>query len=122
MHIPPETSNRRTSRDSGRRVKHVSRSCQECRRRKVKCNGVTPKCSGCIDRRVACDYSGEPDRRHTRRLMQALKTSNERQEARIQQLLNYLENLGAPIPPAPESSPEPETRGVAEAVQRRGDA
>ncbi|KAF3391279.1 hypothetical protein F1880_007889 [Penicillium rolfsii] len=43
--------------------KYTSRACEECRRRRAKCDGVRPTCSRCLDRGVRCQYSTAEDGR-----------------------------------------------------------
>ncbi|KZV83391.1 hypothetical protein EXIGLDRAFT_735985 [Exidia glandulosa HHB12029] len=78
---------------AGRRVKHVSRSCKECRRRKTKCNGDPLGCNGCRDRGVPCDYTGLADKRHTRVVMKDLQDDIKRQAVIIESLRKELDRL-----------------------------
>ncbi|CEJ57830.1 hypothetical protein PMG11_06509 [Penicillium brasilianum] len=43
--------------------KYTSRACEECRRRRAKCDGVRPTCTRCLDRGVRCQYSTAEDGR-----------------------------------------------------------
>ncbi|KAJ5732358.1 hypothetical protein N7493_003839 [Penicillium malachiteum] len=43
--------------------KYTSRACEECRRRRAKCDGTRPSCSRCLDRGVRCQYSTAEDGR-----------------------------------------------------------
>ncbi|KAJ5765847.1 hypothetical protein N7520_005406 [Penicillium odoratum] len=43
--------------------KYTSRACEECRRRRSKCDGVRPSCSRCLDRGGRCQYSTAEDGR-----------------------------------------------------------
>ncbi|SCO81443.1 related to nitrate assimilation regulatory protein nirA [Fusarium oxysporum] len=38
----------------------TSVACETCRRRKIKCNGLRPKCLACTNRRAECVYMTEP--------------------------------------------------------------
>lgn len=38
----------------------IANACQACRGRKVKCDGVRPECSRCLERRKECVYKDEP--------------------------------------------------------------
>ncbi|KAJ5404470.1 hypothetical protein N7509_004341 [Penicillium cosmopolitanum] len=43
--------------------KYTSRACEECRRRRAKCDGNRPSCSRCLDRGIRCQYSTAEDGR-----------------------------------------------------------
>ncbi|GAA6059217.1 hypothetical protein JCM10212_006610 [Sporobolomyces blumeae] len=45
--------------------KHASRACVQCRRRKAKCDGVSPSCSTCVLYRDECTWAHEQDHRRT---------------------------------------------------------
>lgn len=38
----------------------IANACQACRARKVKCDGIRPECSRCLERRKECVYKDEP--------------------------------------------------------------
>ncbi|KAJ5085126.1 hypothetical protein N7532_009897 [Penicillium argentinense] len=57
---PAEDPNARRKRP-GR--KYTSRACEECRRRRAKCDGNRPSCSRCLDRGLRCQYSTAEDGR-----------------------------------------------------------
>ncbi|OWZ44649.1 hypothetical protein C356_03258 [Cryptococcus neoformans c45] len=59
-----ESSSRSALPPSKRRVRHASRACDECRRRKIRCDGIVPQCTICKNRDSACEYKDE-DRRKT---------------------------------------------------------
>ncbi|KAL5382878.1 hypothetical protein PMIN03_012016 [Paraphaeosphaeria minitans] len=63
------------------RQARVSRACMSCRARKIKCNGVQPKCQNCTDNQPACIYAATRKDR--------LKTATEHN----QDLLNLLLEL-----------------------------
>ncbi|GAA5948610.1 hypothetical protein JCM21900_005189 [Sporobolomyces salmonicolor] len=50
---------------SSRRGKHTSRACQNCRRRKSKCDGKQPQCSTCSLYRDDCTWGTDQDGRRT---------------------------------------------------------
>ncbi|KAL1874422.1 hypothetical protein VTK73DRAFT_299 [Phialemonium thermophilum] len=52
-------------RATGVRGRYASRACQECRRRRVKCDAKRPSCSRCVGRRLSCIYSTDDDNRGT---------------------------------------------------------
>ncbi|KAL4793685.1 C6 transcription factor [Aspergillus venezuelensis] len=41
----------------------IAVACEECRGRKVRCDGVQPACGQCITRGEQCIYNGEPEKR-----------------------------------------------------------
>ncbi|KAJ3548888.1 hypothetical protein NM208_g790 [Fusarium decemcellulare] len=45
------------------RSKYTLRACQECRRRRAKCDGHKPSCSRCLDRGLDCVFSTNIDHR-----------------------------------------------------------
>ncbi|PYH28104.1 Zn(II)2Cys6 transcription factor [Aspergillus neoniger CBS 115656] len=45
------------------RGKYTTKACEECRRRRAKCDGVKPSCSRCLQWNVSCQYSGTEDGR-----------------------------------------------------------
>nr|XP_001395295.2 Zn(II)2Cys6 transcription factor [Aspergillus niger CBS 513.88] len=54
----------RDGRSRGKsRGKYTTKACEECRRRRAKCDGVKPSCSRCIQWNVSCQYSGTEDGR-----------------------------------------------------------
>ncbi|CAL5867167.1 uncharacterized protein PFLUO_LOCUS1379 [Penicillium psychrofluorescens] len=58
--LPTEDPSARRKR-TGR--KYTSRACEECRRRRAKCDGTRPSCTRCLDRGVRCQYSTAEDGR-----------------------------------------------------------
>lgn len=46
-----------------RTVKHVSRACIGCQKRKTKCDGVRPQCANCALYKQECTFSQEIDKR-----------------------------------------------------------
>ncbi|KAE8418035.1 hypothetical protein BDV36DRAFT_295617 [Aspergillus pseudocaelatus] len=50
---------------TGGRSRYASRACQECRRRRAKCDGNKPSCSRCLDRQLPCIYTTDDDGRGT---------------------------------------------------------
>lgn len=50
-------------------ITRISRACERCRRRKIRCNGAQP-CTGCSRQPTACDYRTGHSRVRTRRNQQ----------------------------------------------------
>ncbi|KAL4792427.1 fungal-specific transcription factor domain-containing protein [Aspergillus venezuelensis] len=48
---------------SKHRGKYTKRACEECRRRRAKCNGTRPACSRCLQWQISCQYSIAEDGR-----------------------------------------------------------
>ncbi|KAJ5683446.1 hypothetical protein N7462_006611 [Penicillium macrosclerotiorum] len=46
-----------------RPLKHVTRACTSCRKRKIKCDGAKPQCANCALYKQECAFSGEIDKR-----------------------------------------------------------
>ncbi|KAJ5610418.1 hypothetical protein N7510_007137 [Penicillium lagena] len=69
----PEAENTSGRRDEERPIRtptscflKVSKACEECRKRKIRCNGVTP-CMPCQQRGAACNFRERNRRRRSRR-------------------------------------------------------
>ncbi|KAL4955740.1 fungal-specific transcription factor domain-containing protein [Aspergillus filifer] len=45
------------------RGKYTTRACEECRRRRAKCDGTRPACSRCLQWQITCQYSTAEDGR-----------------------------------------------------------
>ncbi|KAM0476572.1 hypothetical protein ACHAP7_006822 [Fusarium lateritium] len=56
-------SPRTTPRIRAPRSKYVLRACQECQRRRAKCDGQRPSCSRCLARGLSCIFSTNIDHR-----------------------------------------------------------
>ncbi|KAJ5233113.1 hypothetical protein N7468_006069 [Penicillium chermesinum] len=61
--IPTSTVDESAARRKRTGRKYTSRACEECRRRRAKCDGVRPSCARCLDRGVRCQYSTAEDGR-----------------------------------------------------------
>ncbi|KJK60987.1 fungal transcription factor regulatory middle homology region [Aspergillus parasiticus SU-1] len=79
-------SRRNASRQRG---KYTTRACEECRRRRAKCDGNRPSCSRCSQWRVPCQYSVAEDGRRP-----ASKTYVLLLRQRIESLERLLERHG----------------------------
>ncbi|PYH94004.1 Zn(II)2Cys6 transcription factor [Aspergillus ellipticus CBS 707.79] len=58
--MDPSRAGRPATRARG---KYTTKACEECRRRRAKCDGLRPSCSRCLRWRVSCQYSGAEDGR-----------------------------------------------------------
>ncbi|RAK78260.1 uncharacterized protein BO72DRAFT_527019 [Aspergillus fijiensis CBS 313.89] len=67
------------------RAQYAAQACQECRRRRAKCDGHKPSCARCLNRGMECVFNTKDDSRGTapRSLVMQL-------QARIQQLEQVL--------------------------------
>jgi hypothetical protein len=45
------------------RPKHITTACLNCRKKKMKCDGVTPRCSHCVLYSQECLFQATPDKR-----------------------------------------------------------
>ncbi|KAE8148753.1 fungal-specific transcription factor domain-containing protein [Aspergillus avenaceus] len=64
----PEPKNRTSppvAGKSGGRSKYAPKACQECRKRRAKCDGGKPSCSRCLGREIHCVYTTNDDARGT---------------------------------------------------------
>ncbi|KAE8345041.1 hypothetical protein BDV24DRAFT_171008 [Aspergillus arachidicola] len=52
-----------TSETRARPIKHVTRACTSCRKRKIKCDGAKPQCANCALYNQECTFSVEIDKR-----------------------------------------------------------
>jgi hypothetical protein len=102
-------SNGRSEATKGK-GKHVTTACLGCRRRKIKCDGVTPRCSNCILYGQECVVQHGADKRKI-----APKERLQTLTAYCQQLESLLASHGIPLPAAPPLY-------VQEANQRRDSA
>ncbi|KAJ2449735.1 hypothetical protein EV183_004725 [Coemansia sp. RSA 2336] len=53
--------------DDANKQQRLMRACDNCRRKKVKCNGTKPSCSHCMRMKLACNYSPLVRKKRTRR-------------------------------------------------------
>ncbi|KFZ07001.1 hypothetical protein V501_06851 [Pseudogymnoascus sp. VKM F-4519 (FW-2642)] len=70
-------------------------SCDQCRKRKVRCGGEQPFCKRCVAREETCEYKLPPTLSYTQKL-----------ESRVEELERLVSQLQ--IPPAKESSGSPQ--------------
>jgi hypothetical protein len=79
-----------------RQTKHVTTACLGCRRRKIKCDGVSPRCSNCILYGQECVFQHGVDKRKIapKERLQALTSY-------CQQLESLLIANGISLPPPP---------------------
>jgi hypothetical protein len=76
--------------------KHASTACLGCRRRKIKCDNVNPKCSNCVLYGQECVFQYGVDKRKI-----APKDRLQSLTAYCQELESLLTTNGFPLPPAP---------------------
>ncbi len=76
--------------------KHASTACLGCRRRKIKCDNVKPKCSNCVLYSQECVFQYGFDKRKI-----APKDRLQALTAYCQELESLLTANGFPLPPAP---------------------
>ncbi|KAI1212069.1 fungal-specific transcription factor domain-containing protein [Annulohypoxylon truncatum] len=79
---------------SGRR--HVTTACNPCRDDKIKCDGKSPSCSQCTDKKRQCAYNTRTDRRKI-----SLRKSIETFSRRLRQLEAVLVSHGIGLPQIP---------------------
>lgn len=70
-------------------------SCDQCRKRKVRCGGEQPSCKRCVAREETCEYKLPPTLSYTQKL-----------ESRVEELERLV--LQLQIPPAKEASGSPQ--------------
>ncbi|KAE8398986.1 fungal-specific transcription factor domain-containing protein [Aspergillus pseudonomiae] len=75
--------------ESRQRGKYTTRACEECRRRRAKCDGNKPSCARCSQWRISCQYSVTEDGRRP-----ASKTYVLLLRQRIESLERLLERHG----------------------------
>ncbi|KAI9932323.1 hypothetical protein MW887_009835 [Aspergillus wentii] len=66
----PRNQNRSSGTDRAPKRRKISVACDECRARKVRCDGVQPVCGPCAKRAdptVQCAYTGEPEKKRAMR-------------------------------------------------------
>ena len=83
------------SEPRSRAIKHVTRACIGCQRRKTKCDGVKPQCTTCSLYKQECTFSQEIDRRRM-----ASKGKISLLVAYVQDLESLLLRHHIPLPPS----------------------
>ncbi|EAW20573.1 Zn(II)2Cys6 transcription factor [Aspergillus fischeri NRRL 181] len=71
------------------RGKYTTKACEECRRRRAKCDGKKPSCSRCLQWSISCQYSSNEDGRRP-----ASKSYVDLLRQRIQFLEDFLAKRG----------------------------
>ncbi|KAJ3529927.1 hypothetical protein NM208_g9546 [Fusarium decemcellulare] len=90
--------------------KHTTQACDECKRRKSKCNGQQP-CARCMTSESDCQYSGVDGRAQRRMLRRMLRQQRESQP-NVHHSATKQNNLQSPLPDTsglPSSRPAPLT-------------
>ncbi|WWD16938.1 hypothetical protein CI109_101370 [Kwoniella shandongensis] len=97
-----------------RQVSHVSRACDACRRRKMRCDGGHPLCTPCVDRGTACEYNDEDRRKTNMEHLQEMSARMDRFERLIESLVHAIPGQPqapaqppAPVLPPPSPPPPP---------------
>ncbi|WVF66758.1 hypothetical protein IAT40_001500 [Kwoniella sp. CBS 6097] len=90
---------------SKRQVSHASRACDECRKRKIRCDGADPQCSVCKKRNLRCQYNDE-DKRKTN--IEHMENLNQRMD-RFEQMLSDILRANTAAPVIPTSSGNAQT-------------
>lgn len=77
--------------------KHVTTACQNCRKRKIKCDGAMPRCSNCVLYEQTCVYQHGLDKRKIapKERLQALTAYCQELES-----LLTLNGIALPSPPS----------------------
>lgn len=79
------------------RTKYVTTACVTCKQKKIKCDGLKPRCSSCVLALRDCVYRPDGDRRkHSR------KNNVQSLVRYCQQLEGLLRENGIPLPPLPD--------------------
>lgn len=94
---PPMTSQPTVQPEQNKgKGKHVSTACSGCRRRKIKCDGITPRCSNCVLYNQECVFQYGVDKRKIapKERLQALT-------AYCHELESLLSTHGIPLPTPP---------------------
>ncbi|GFG20349.1 nitrogen assimilation transcription factor nit-4 [Aspergillus udagawae] len=92
------------------RGKYTTKACEECRRRRAKCDGQKPSCSRCVQWSISCQYSSNEDGRRP-----ASKFYVDLLRQRIQFLEEFLAKRG--IDPDAEKSLEEDAAEVTSYLQ-----
>ncbi|WWC62367.1 uncharacterized protein I303_104963 [Kwoniella dejecticola CBS 10117] len=79
-----------------KRATHTSRACDNCRRRKIRCDGQYPLCGVCKERNCPCEYKDEDKRKTHQEHMEELNTRMDRFEKLIEDLLKNTAGLNQP--------------------------
>ncbi|WVW84475.1 hypothetical protein I302_106509 [Kwoniella bestiolae CBS 10118] len=81
-----------SSKGQSKRGNHTSRACDNCRRRKIRCDGQFPQCGVCRERDCPCEYKDEDKRKTHQEHMEELNNRMDRFEKLIEDLLRNSAN------------------------------
>ncbi|KAJ1815078.1 hypothetical protein LPJ75_002499, partial [Coemansia sp. RSA 2598] len=77
--------------DEQAKAPRLMRACDNCRRKKVKCNGTKPSCSHCTRMKLGCHYSPLVRKKRVRRsIIDKLEERLESMEQMLQPLVERL--------------------------------
>ncbi|KAF6807420.1 hypothetical protein CMUS01_14134 [Colletotrichum musicola] len=85
--------------------RHVTTACISCRESKIKCDGATPSCSNCRNKRRDCRYQAGEDKRKL-----SLRVAVELLSGRVDQLCQFIAQNGLQPPPMPPDEDKSLTR------------
>ncbi|WVR04193.1 hypothetical protein IAU60_001193 [Kwoniella sp. DSM 27419] len=77
-----------STQPSKRQVSHASRACDECRKRKIRCDGENPTCGVCTSRNLLCHYNDEDKRKTNVEHMEQLNARMDQFERLLKDLLH----------------------------------
>nr|XP_019012570.1 uncharacterized protein I206_02065 [Kwoniella pini CBS 10737]OCF51351.1 hypothetical protein I206_02065 [Kwoniella pini CBS 10737] len=124
--MPPKRKQNDSSSQEGsvqassqsKRATHTSRACDNCRRRKIRCDGKYPLCGVCKERNCPCEYRDEDKRKTHQEHMEELNTRMDRFEKLIEDLLKNTIDQNQSIQPI-LSNPHPPYNGESSAIVQR---
>ncbi|WWD04681.1 hypothetical protein V865_002752 [Kwoniella europaea PYCC6329] len=88
-----------------KRPVHTSRACDNCRRRKIRCDGQYPQCGVCKERDCPCEYKDEDKRKTHQEHMDLLNNRMDRFEKLIEDLLRNTAGGTSSHPAHPAPAP-----------------
>ncbi|KAL4906965.1 hypothetical protein BDW74DRAFT_176562 [Aspergillus multicolor] len=89
--------------DASRPPKRIRQACEQCRRKKSRCPGERPDCSSCQRLGQVCEYAGDEEADHARKMEQRIEGI----EGKIDALMACFSNQSQPLLPSPSTTFHP---------------
>ncbi|KAL4805429.1 hypothetical protein BDV18DRAFT_161084 [Aspergillus unguis] len=86
--------------DESRPPKRTRQACEQCRRKKSRCPGERPSCSSCLRLGQTCEYEGDEEADHVRKMEQRIEGI----EGKLEALINCFSNQSRDMMPSQMNS------------------